>query len=71
MSLLELVEKINKLLGTNIRPIHDAPRPGDVRHSQADISRAQADLGFVAKVTMEDGLRRCIDHLRSESSRQR
>src|SRR5439155_6363792 len=35
-SLLELVHIINENLGTNLRSVHDKPRPGDVRHSQAD-----------------------------------
>jgi nucleoside-diphosphate-sugar epimerase len=43
---LQLVAELNKLLGTNLQPIHDAPRAGDVRHSQADISRARRDLGY-------------------------
>ena len=37
----ELVETLNSLLGTAIEPIHDDPRPGDVRHSHADVSKAQ------------------------------
>ena len=35
-TLLELLHIINENLGRNIRPIHDKPRPGDVRHSQAE-----------------------------------
>jgi UDP-glucose 4-epimerase len=61
ISLLELVATINALLGTNVTPVHDAPRPGDVRHSQADISRATADLGYSPRVNIETGVQRCID----------
>jgi UDP-glucose 4-epimerase len=61
-SLLELVQKINRLLGTNIAPVHDAERPGDVKHSQADISRARADLGFCPRTDIDEGLRRCLDY---------
>jgi UDP-glucose 4-epimerase len=61
ISLLELVATINALLGTNVSPVHDAPRPGDVRHSQADISRATADLGYSPRVNIETGVQRCID----------
>lgn len=64
-SLLELVATLNSLLRTRISPIHDDPRPGDVRHSQADISRAREDLGFAPKVSLEDGLRRCIEYFRT------
>ncbi len=36
-TLLELVDSLNSLLGTRIAPIHAAGRPGDVKHSLADI----------------------------------
>jgi nucleoside-diphosphate-sugar epimerase len=62
-TLLELVAKINGLLGTDIAPVHDEPRPGDVRHSQADIARARAELGYRPSVDIEEGLRRCLEHL--------
>jgi UDP-glucose 4-epimerase len=64
-SLLELIDQMNSLLGTKIKPIHEPARPGDVKHSQADISRAQAELGYQPKVPMEDGLRQCVDYFRS------
>jgi UDP-glucose 4-epimerase len=59
-SLLELVGHLNSLLGTRIRPTHDAPRAGDVRHSLADIERACQDLGYQPRVEMLEGLRRCV-----------
>jgi UDP-glucose 4-epimerase len=68
-SLLELVDQINRLLKTSIRPIYDAPRPGDVRHSLADISRAQADLGYSPQFDVEHGLRRCIEHFTAKGSK--
>src|SRR5207248_1715318 len=61
-TLLELVERLNALLGTRIAPVHEVPRPGDVRHSQADISRARAELGFEPAVGLQEGLRRCVAH---------
>jgi UDP-glucose 4-epimerase len=64
-TLLDLVAKINRLLGTDIKPVHGTPRRGDVRHSQADITRAATDLGYRPRVTLDEGLRRCIDSLRS------
>lgn len=63
-SLVELVEKINALLGTNILPSYRDPRPGDVRHSQADIGRAMAELGYRPRNDIDRGLRRCLEHLR-------
>jgi nucleoside-diphosphate-sugar epimerase len=61
-TLLELVQCLNELLGTRIRPIHAPPRLGDIRHSQADITRAQADLGFCPCTDLERSLRRCLDY---------
>ncbi|MCX7935909.1 MAG: NAD-dependent epimerase/dehydratase family protein, partial [Planctomycetota bacterium] len=59
-TLLELVATVNRLLGTDIKPRHGEPRPGDVRHSQADISKARRLLGFAPLVTFEEGLRRTV-----------
>jgi UDP-glucose 4-epimerase len=61
-SLLEVVAKINALLGTAIEPVHTDARPGDVKHSQADISAAQADLGYRPRVDIDEGLRRCLEY---------
>jgi UDP-glucose 4-epimerase len=60
VNLLELVAALNQLLGTNIKPLHGPPRPGDIRMSQADISRARSDLGFDPKVSFLEGLRRTL-----------
>jgi UDP-glucose 4-epimerase len=60
VNLLQLVAALNQLLGTNIQPIHGPPRPGDIRLSQADISRARRDLGFDPKITFLEGLRRTL-----------
>jgi UDP-glucose 4-epimerase len=68
-SLLELVARINALLGTDIRPVHEAPRPGDVRHSQADISAAQADLGYAPRVGIDEGLRLCLEWYSTQGGR--
>jgi UDP-glucose 4-epimerase len=59
-TVLDLVDKINALLETDLRPIHIAPRPGDLRHSHADISHAQADLGYCPCTDLDQSLRRCI-----------
>jgi nucleoside-diphosphate-sugar epimerase len=56
----ELVDELNGLLGTDIDPVHDDPRPGDVRHSHADISKAQRLLGYEPEVGFTEGLRETI-----------
>jgi UDP-glucose 4-epimerase len=60
VTLLDLVAAINQALGTDLVPGHAAPRPGDVRHSQADIERARRELGYEPAVGFVEGLRRTI-----------
>jgi UDP-glucose 4-epimerase len=68
-TLLELVAQINALLGTHIEPIHEAPRPGDVKHSQADIARAQTELGYFPRMNVQLGLERCFEWYANASAR--
>jgi UDP-glucose 4-epimerase len=67
-TLLELVAHLNALLGTRIRAAHTAARPGDVRHSQADIERARAELGYQPTTDVAEGLRRCLEWWRQRSA---
>lgn len=62
-SLVELVARINALLGTAILPIHEEARPGDVRHSQADIARARRELAYRPRVSLDAGIRHCLEYL--------
>ena len=57
----ELVERINRILGTDIEPIYDDPRPGDVRHSMADLNLVQSELGYEPKVEFQKGLERTVE----------
>jgi UDP-glucose 4-epimerase len=61
ITLNQLVNRINEILGTNIRPIYTEPRPGDVRHSLASINRAKELLGYTVKVSFLDGLKETIN----------
>ena len=60
ITVLDLVRHLNELLGTNLKPVHAPPRAGDVRFSQADVSRAERDLGYDPKITFLEGLRRTL-----------
>jgi UDP-N-acetylglucosamine 4-epimerase len=55
-----VVKEINRLAGTSIEPIHVDPRPGDIRHSFADISRARTILRFEPRVDFRAGLETTI-----------
>jgi UDP-glucose 4-epimerase len=59
-TLLQLVQQVNDLLGTDIPPEHGPARPGDVRHSQADITRIQQDLGYRLTTDVFAGLQQCL-----------
>ena len=49
--------------------MHEPPRPGDVRHSRADISATVAALGYRPSVDLGLGLRSYVDWLRGEIAR--
>jgi UDP-glucose 4-epimerase len=56
-----MLQQINKILGKDIAPIYADPRPGDIKHSQAEIIRAKEHLGYQPQVTFEEGLRRTVE----------
>ncbi len=60
VNLLELVNELKQIIGTDVEPVHGPPRPGDVRHSQADITRAERELGYEVVVPFREGLRRTV-----------
>jgi UDP-glucose 4-epimerase len=60
----ETIEIINTTLGKNIKPIYTDPRPGDVKHSLADIKAAEKLIGFKTKVPFKQGLQLAIDWYR-------
>ena len=64
-SLLELLESINRVLGTKIEPIFETARAGDVRDSLADITAAREVLGYEPTIDFDEGLRRSIEYYRS------
>ena len=57
ISLNELLTVMNRIVGTNLEPIYKDERAGDVKDSQADISKAKALLGYEPSVDLEEGLR--------------
>jgi UDP-glucose 4-epimerase len=59
-----MVSAFNEFLGTSLDPIYEAPRPGDVKHSLADVSVARDLLGYEPTVRFAEGLRRTIDWYR-------
>jgi nucleoside-diphosphate-sugar epimerase len=65
ISLNQLLDMLQRLMGTALKPAYGPPRSGDVRDSQADISKARRLLGYEPAVAFEDGLRTTVDWYRS------
>jgi nucleoside-diphosphate-sugar epimerase len=64
ISLNELLSTMSRIVGARVTAKYEAPRAGDVRDSQADITKAKAVLGYVPLVGLEEGLRATIDWCR-------
>jgi len=62
ISLIGLTQLINNILGTSVDPEFADARPGDVKHSLADISLARGAIGYEPVVDLETGLRRTADY---------
>ncbi|HEV8318463.1 MAG TPA: SDR family oxidoreductase [Vicinamibacterales bacterium] len=69
ISLNQLFRTVRDLVGAKIEPIYRDVRPGDVRDSQADISKARRLLGYEPVVTFEEGLEKTVEwHRTSQMS---
>jgi nucleoside-diphosphate-sugar epimerase len=55
-----IIKTINELLGKNVQPIYAPSRPGDVKHSLADITAAGKLIGYKPVVGFREGLERSI-----------
>lgn len=55
-----LVAQVNRITGKKIIPLYTNPRPGDVKHSFADIDKIQKYLGFKPAVLFSEGLKQTI-----------
>ena len=61
--ILDLAKTVIKLIGVQVEIKYASPRPGDIRNSWADISRARRLLGFHPALTLENGLKATISDL--------
>lgn len=68
VTLNELVDRLNSILGTSIKPEYGPERAGDIKHSYAAIERMKQVLGFTPTVDFETGLRRTCEHYRQTES---
>lgn len=56
----QLFESVRQILQNDIDPIHQDPRPGDIRHSFADITKAREVLKYEPKISLSEGLQETI-----------
>jgi len=59
-TLNEILAKLQKIMKTDIKPIFADSRPGDVKHSLADIRKSRELLGYTPHVSLEEGLKRTV-----------
>jgi len=67
INLLELLNNLKVLLGTEIGPVFEPTRPGDVMHSSADTNLAKEKLGFQAQTELKNGLELSIEYYKKTS----
>lgn len=69
-SVNDLFRLVRSLIGADhIEPIYAPPRPGDIRHSLADITKAQTKLGYIPRVSLEEGLERTVAWFKAQRRR--
>ena len=59
-----IIDMINKIVGKNVQPIYADSRPGDVKHSLADITKAQNLISFNPVISFNEGLQKAIEWYR-------
>jgi UDP-glucose 4-epimerase len=66
VTLNELFAQLRELIDCRVEPIYAHPRPGDLRHSLADLTRAREELGYQPRIMLREGLRRMLDYFRDQ-----
>lgn len=67
MTLNQLVEELNSILGTRLEPVYKDARPGDIRDSESDISQAQKSIGYSPRIDLRSGLERTVEWFASRT----
>ena len=68
-SLNQLLDILQRILGSKVRPVYQDPRPGDVKHSLADIGKAIAFLHYHPRVGIETGLEKTAGYFEKQLRR--
>lgn len=64
IDLRTVLQWLSEIVDQNVQPEYQAPRDGDVKHSLADISKAQQMLGYRPAIPFRDGLRQTFEYFR-------
>ncbi len=67
-SLNSLIDMLHEMTGVTISPAYQAERPGDIKHSHADIRKAERQMGYTATTSLLDGLRLTVEWYRGRQS---
>ena len=65
VSINEVYNLITRILGINMKPSKRPPRPGDVRRSVADITKAKEVLNWIPKTDLKEGLKQTITYYKN------
>jgi UDP-glucose 4-epimerase len=65
-SLNELLNVLQGIVGSEVLPLYEEPRKGDVKHSLADISKGKRLLNYEPKVRIETGLKKTVEYFRNQ-----
>ncbi len=66
-TLIDLLDRMKKIIESEIEPEHTPPLKGDIRDSQASIERAESRLGYRVKVDFDEGLHRTIEWFQKQA----
>ncbi len=64
-SVADVANVLSEITNAPVRATRKEPRPGDVRHSQADIGKAAARLGFTPRTSLRDGMEKTLAYFRA------
>jgi UDP-glucose 4-epimerase len=70
VTLNALAASLREEMGASVDVVHGPPRAGDVRHSEADITRAATELAYQPAVGLGEGLRRTVSYFLGEDARE-
>jgi UDP-glucose 4-epimerase len=62
LTLNQLLALLREITGSDLEAVYTDPRPGDVRHSWADITLSEQVLNYKTQVLLEEGLRKAVDY---------